>query len=294
MIEHPKNGLLSGLTDEARMTQTNAAAAGGKMLHSVEAPSAPHEAEAAKVPTDMQASRPAMANLTAEKPTNLVDGRKNTMATQLADRLREAIVSGQLEAGSKINLSRARTTFDVSLSPLREALARLIADGLVEFEDNRGYRVAPVSLSNLEEVTRLREEFEILALREAMRAGTPDWERDVMRAVHRLNRTVRDASQPQTLELWERYHRDFHLKLISGCKMPVLLSFCSILLYLNDRYRRTFLRATSGDRNVNTEHSEIAQGAVARDFEYACDRLHEHIHRTGKNLHSYLSGKIPP
>ena len=73
------------------------------------------------------------------------------MATQLLDRLREAIISGQLEAGSKINLSKARESFEVSLSPLREALARLIADGLVEFEDNRGYRVAPVSLSNLEE-----------------------------------------------------------------------------------------------------------------------------------------------
>jgi DNA-binding GntR family transcriptional regulator len=224
----------------------------------------------------------------------LVDDGKNTMATQLLDRLREAIISGQLEAGSKINLSKVRESFEVSLSPLREALARLIADGLVEFEDNRGYRVAPVSLSNLEEVTRLREEFESMALHQAMAVGDVDWEGDVMRALHRLNRTVRDSAHPETLEQWEGRHREFHLTLIAGCRMPVLLNFCRVLLNLNDRYRRSFLRATSGDRNVSVEHSEIAQGAVARDIDFACERLREHINRTGTNLRRHLDGKIAP
>src|SRR3954452_3334330 len=118
----------------------------------------------------------------------------NTIATQLLDRLREAIVSGQLKAGSKINLSRARESFGVSLSPLREALARLIADGLVEFEDNRGYWVAPVSLANLAEITQLRAEMESMALRHAMVTGDLNWESDVMRSLHRLNRTIRDPA----------------------------------------------------------------------------------------------------
>jgi DNA-binding GntR family transcriptional regulator len=229
-----------------------------------------------------------------DSPGALPDGARNTMATQLLDRLREAIVSGQMDAGSKINLSRVRESFGVSLSPLREALARLIADGLVVFEDNRGYRVAPVSLSNLEEVTALREELETRALRKAMMVGDVDWEEDVMRALHRLNRTVRDAGKPETLEQWEGRHQEFHLTLIGGSRMPVLVGFCRVLLNLNDRYRRTFLRDTSGDRNVAVEHSEIAQGAVARDIEFACDRLREHIHRTGTNLRGYLAGRIAP
>jgi DNA-binding GntR family transcriptional regulator len=229
-----------------------------------------------------------------ESQAALIDDGKNTIATQLVDRLREAIVSGQLEAGTKINLARARESFEVSLSPLREALARLISDGLVEFEDNRGYRVAPVSLSNLEQITWLREELETLALRQAMIVGDVDWEGDVMRSLHCLNRTIRDAARPETLEQWEARHREFHLTLISGCKMPPLLSFCRVLLNLNDRYRRSFLRATSGDRNVSVEHSEIAQGAVARDIEFACTRLREHIHRTGTNLRRHLADKIAP
>ncbi|MGN7715144.1 GntR family transcriptional regulator [Agrobacterium radiobacter] len=217
------------------------------------------------------------------------DDGKNTISSQLASRLREAIISGELEAGSKIHLDRARQSFNVSLSPLREGLARLISDGLVEFEDNRGYRVSPISLANLEEITSLREELEVFALRESIRVGDVEWESNVMRVLHKLNRTERDASRPETLEHWEAAHRDFHLALISGCGKPLLLHFCKTLLNLNDRYRRIFLTQTSGDRNVGQEHSEIAQGAVARDLDYATDKLRQHIHRTGTNLLEHLA-----
>jgi len=216
------------------------------------------------------------------------DDGKNTIASQLADRLREAVVSGALPAGSKINLSKLSANLEVSLSPLREALARLISEGLVVFEDNRGYRVAPISLANLEEITYLREEFETYALREAVRIGDSAWEGHVIRAVHQLNRIERDAARVETLLTWEAAHRAFHLALISGCRLPLLLNFCGAMMSLNDRYRRTFLLRTSGDRNVATEHAEIAQGAVARDADYACRKLREHIHRTGTNLRRHL------
>lgn len=223
----------------------------------------------------------------------LLDEPKNTKASRLVDRLREAILAGELRPGSKINLEHVRRDFDVSLSPLREALARLIALGLVEFQDNRGYTVAPVSLRNLAEITRLRVEFESLALQHAILNGDLRWESEVMRALHRLNRTARDPSNVQTLESWEHAHRDFHMTLLAGCGMPLLLNFCTTLHNLNDRYRRSFLVTQGGDRNVAAEHSEIAQGAVARDAAYCCEKLREHIERTGNNLRARLADSIP-
>ncbi|MCV9938369.1 GntR family transcriptional regulator [Boseaceae bacterium BT-24-1] len=214
---------------------------------------------------------------------------KNTISTRLVSRMRESILRGELPPGSKINLDRARKTFDVSLSPMREALARLTSVGLVELHDNRGYTVAPVSLSNLREITQLRAEFECLALGIAMQNGDLAWESDITRSLHRLNRTHREASDAKSLEAWEDAHRDFHLTLIQGCDMPILLSFCMTLHNLNDRYRRIFLARTGGDTSVELEHSQIAQGAVARDREYALDRLREHILRTGRNLQNALS-----
>jgi DNA-binding GntR family transcriptional regulator len=225
-------------------------------------------------------------------PTALADDRTNTMATQLACRLRKEIVSGALSPGSKFNLALARERFGVSLSPLREALARLMAEGLVEFEDNRGYRVAPVSLANLAEVTQLRTEFECLALRNAIAVGELAWESDVVGALHRLNRIARDPARPETLAQWEDAHRDFHLTLIGGCNMPLLLSACRRLLNLNDRYRRIFLLAEGSDRNVAAEHGEIAERAVAREVEAACGCLRRHIQRTGTNLHRHLAERM--
>ena len=222
------------------------------------------------------------------------DHAGNTKASQLVERLREAILSGSLAAGTKINLDRARREFGVSLSPLREALARLIAFGLVELRDNRGYSVAPVSLSNLTEITRLRVQFESLALYAAIASGDLRWESEVMRALHLMNRMPRDPADSKTLEAWEHAHRDFHMALLSGCGMPLLLNFCLVLHNLNDRYRRTFLVAQGGDRNVIVERREIAQGAVARDRDYACAKLREHIQRTGANLRERLSDQLEP
>ncbi len=219
---------------------------------------------------------------------------KNTKASVLTDRLREAILSGELMPGTKINLELARRQFDVSLSPLREALARLIAVGLVELHDNRGYSVAPVSQSNLGEITKLRMEFESLALSAAIANGDLRWESDVMRSLHQVSGTVRDPADPKTLEAWEEAHRDFHMSLLAGCGMPLLLNFCLVLHNLNDRYRRVFLVASGGDRNVGNEHAEIARAATARDTAQACAKLREHIHRTGTNLRDRLSDRLQP
>jgi DNA-binding GntR family transcriptional regulator len=230
--------------------------------------------------------------MSEQAPPTPADDRTNTIATRLAHRLREEIVAGSLSPGAKINLALARERFGVSLSPLREAFARLVAEGLVEFEDNRGYRVAPVSLANLAEVTQLRTEFECLALRNAIAVGDLAWESDVVGALHRLSRVARDPARPETLVLWEDAHRDFHLTLIAGCNMPLLLSACRRLLNLNDRYRRIFLRTEGGDRDVAAEHGEIAERAVAREVEAACGCLRRHIQRTGTNLHRYLAERM--
>lgn len=218
---------------------------------------------------------------------------KNTLSSKLVDSLREEILSGRLQPGSKLNVEKIRRTLGVSLSPLREALARLIAVGLVELHDNKGYSVSRTSLENLQEITQLRIEFESTALRYAIERGDLNWESDVMRALYKLNRIVRDKRDTNSLEAWERAHRQFHVSLIVGCNMPMLMNFCEVLHNLNDRYRRLFLVASGGDRNVAAEHTEIAEAAVARDSAAACDKLREHIRRTGTNLKRSLADKVP-
>lgn len=204
--------------------------------------------------------------------------------------LRAAILRGDLQPGAKINLDRLRQDFAVSISPLREAVARLVPDGLVEFEDQRGYRVAPLSVANLAEITSLRAGLEVQALRAAIAGGDLDWEADVLRALHRLNHTACDPASPTGIDAWETLHEGFHLTLISGCREPLLVHFCSVLRTMNGRYRRLLAGASPG-RGSAAEHAAIAQAATAHNVEAACAALHDHITRTGRDLAARLGAQ---
>ncbi|MGE4240538.1 GntR family transcriptional regulator [Ramlibacter sp.] len=206
-----------------------------------------------------------------------------TLSTTIANTLRAAISNGELAPGCKLRLDELRVTFGVSLSPLREALSRLSAEGFVVMEDQRGYRVAPVSEQNLVEVTKLRGMVECFALREAIARGDDKWEGDVVASLYRLNKLER-TDAPADQVAWEGAHRDLHYRLISACNMPLLLTFSATLHDLNDRYRRLFLTSRPFDKTVRREHTDIANAALERNADLACGILAEHIERTGTNI----------
>lgn len=210
--------------------------------------------------------------------------RKETISSRISAVLRDAILRGRLAPGSRINLDRLREEHDISISPLREAVSRLVADGLVEFEDQRGYRVVPVSPENLAEVTTLRAELEVIALRASIEHGGLDWESDVLRALYLLSRSERDTARPNSLEAWESAHSEFHRALIRGCGMPLLLTFCTVLQNMTDRYRQLYPIGPQSDRDLNEEHAEIAVAATSHEVDRACAALRAHILRTGEEL----------
>ncbi len=207
-----------------------------------------------------------------------------TLATTIASRLRAQITGGLIPPGEKLRLDDLRATFGVSLSPLREALSRLSAEGFVIMEDQRGYRVAPVSENNLLEVTKLRSEIESFALRESIRLGDDDWEGVLVSTQYRLNKLERGEVGTPRLAEWETSHRELHQRLLSACRMPLLLQFCSTLHDLSDRYRRLFLEDHPIDRTVSDEHGEIVRAALERRPDDACGMLRIHIERTGNNV----------
>jgi len=220
---------------------------------------------------------------------------KPTRVSRVAEALRQAILRSELAPGAKVNLDHLRESFGVSLSPMREAMARLVADGLVSFEDQRGYTITPVSRANLAEVTALRAELEASALGHAVDRAGLDWESDVLAALHRLDRTRRDPALPETIEAWEAAHTGFHAVLIGGCGMPLLVGFCTVLHNLTDRYRR--LPDPHGPdgrdgRDGGAEHRAVAEAAVARDATRATALLRAHIERTGANLAARLPADI--
>jgi len=216
----------------------------------------------------------------------------STLSSSLAEQIRMAILWGEVTPGSKLRLADLQKQYEVSLSPLREALSRLSREGLVMAEDQKGYRVAPVSAENLKEVITLRSHFEAIAMTEAISKGGDEWEEQLVAIYHRLSKLERQTGRKRRVEDWERAHRAFHTALIAACNMPLLLQFCATLHDLNDRYRRIYLKKYPADRDVVAEHKAIYEATLARNVKHASDLLRRHIEYTGEYLLTVLPETI--
>jgi DNA-binding GntR family transcriptional regulator len=218
---------------------------------------------------------------------------KPTIAAQVVAKLRHDILHGILAPGAKLNLDKLRESMDVGLSPLREAVTRLVVEGLIEAEAQRGYTVASISVSNLDEVCALRLELEPYALRKSIENGGLDWETAVMGALYRLNKTDRTPGDAASLARWEAANNAFHLTLIERCDMPLLIKMYKSLVSMNDRYRHIYLKAVAVQRDVIEEHTAIADAAVERRADDAVAILTRHIERSTGNLRRLIVAELP-
>ena len=207
-----------------------------------------------------------------------------TLTTAVSDRLRDDILNGRRKPGAKVRLEELKTEFGVSWSPIREAVTRLAAEGLLLGEDQRGYRVAPASRSDLAEVIRLRLLLEPMALQRAVENGDDAWEALVVTAHHSLGKIESRRDSSKVAAEWEMRHHHFHHALISGSASPILLQFCKMLHDMNDRYRRIFLQVHDFDRDVASEHQAIFDATLAYKGKQASTLLKAHIERTGNNI----------
>ena len=212
------------------------------------------------------------------------NGATSTRATNLYDELRGDLLAGELEPGAKLAIEGLALRYESSATPLREALNRLVADGLVERREQRGFVVSSISAGDLAEITRTRCWLEEIALRESIAARAPQWEDQLVLAHHRLARTPRSLSDKRFEDnpQWEPLHRAFHRALIAGCGSRWLLSFCDQLADQHQRYRRLSAPRAFHKRKVKSEHQLLMEAAVQGRADEAVALLTAHFERTAK------------
>ena len=208
----------------------------------------------------------------------------SSLADHISSRVRDEILSGARAPQARIRLDELKSAFNVSWSPLREALSRLVAEGLVQTDESRSYRVAPVSRAEMSDITRMRRTLESMALRASIERGDDAWEADVLAAHHRLTKLEAKRQRREDLDQWEAWHRNYHDALIRACGSPLLLQFCAQLHDQFARYRKLFLTSHPFDRAVALEHKKLTEAALARDADKACAVMEAHIERTGRNI----------
>jgi len=219
-----------------------------------------------------------------------------TLAAAAFSRIRADILSSKLLPGTRLRFEPLKKAYGVGLSPLREALSRLVVSGLVTAEGQRGFRVAPASIDDIQDIAEVRTNVECLAFRQSIERGDDQWQADVVAAHYRLNLLVeRNAVEPVDEEVWEARHREFHLALLQACGSRWLLQIVSLLTDQFDRYRRLSVESSSSGKPVSLEHQRIVDAALKRDVEAAVRLLKDHIaHATRliiENWHAVLKPK---
>ena len=215
----------------------------------------------------------------------------STLASRISRILREAIIAGELAAGSPLRFDMLRKRYGISVTPLREALTLLLSDNLVQQVDQRGFRVAPMSMLEFDEITALRLELETEAIERTVNLGDEDWEIRLISARHRLTRASLAVinEEGQVNAAWESRHRELHVELLSACQLPWRLRFCQQLHYQFDRYRRLAgLSPTISRTIVSMQENEIVEAALNRDSENARALLGDHIQRSSTQIRAAL------
>jgi DNA-binding GntR family transcriptional regulator len=206
------------------------------------------------------------------------DGGPTTLTTQVYGRLRGEIIGGQLKPNEKLRLAALRQRLGVGMSAIREALSRLAAEGLVIAEDQRGFRVSPVSREDLEDLTRVRIEIERLALERSLRTGDVAWEAGVLATYHHMARAEKRGQGAGDAEA--QLHRRFHDALVAACGSRWLQRFRQVVYAEAERYRRLAIGPVARKRReVKAEHQELMEAALARDVERAGRAIERHLAR---------------
>ncbi|GAA0035264.1 GntR family transcriptional regulator [Brevibacterium metallidurans] len=218
----------------------------------------------------------------------------STLTEQVLAGLRTDILAGRFQPGTKLRVSDLSERFQVSASAVREALNRLSEQGLAESLPHRGFRVTPLSIDDLQDLTRARVLLESMLLRESMRLGDLNWEATVVAALHKLQGLAILRSDGEVDADWVDAHSHFHHALIAGAGTTRLTDVAMNLRDRAELYRHwSRMLAGDSDRGVGAEHAEIAELAVARD-EAAAEALSAHIERTTDALIAGLPELTPP
>lgn len=202
-----------------------------------------------------------------------------TLTEHVIEKLHDDIVAGRLAASQKLRVQDLSKRYGVGASPLREALSRLTADGLVVASSNRGFRVASVSMAEFLDVAENCRRLEPLAFQQSVKAGDDAWEGRLVADYHHLQKleAARESDPKINDAEWERRHRAFHWSLISACPSPWLLHFDWLLVCQFDRYRRLVTLDSKAIRRTRQQEAALVSVALARDAENAFIMLQSHI-----------------
>lgn len=221
------------------------------------------------------------------------------LAETIYARLRQDILFGVYDPGAKLKMDALRTRYVASFNTIREALARLVTEGFVVAEGQRGFTIAPVTPSELRDITETRILLETQAVRLSLEHANLEWEANVMSAHYKLAKIEvlsLKHHQKYRAEL-EQYDYEFHIALISGSRSPWVARFHREVYDHTLRYRSLTHRSIESRavgamlQRSQHDHELIRDAALARNTDKLVDLLKIHI-RNGEEFAQRYNDKV--
>ena len=200
-----------------------------------------------------------------------------TVSSNTYEIIKRDIIFGVLPPLKKLKLQELKINYNTSISILREILSRLCGDGFVVSEEQKGFRVSPVSKSDLLEIAKLRILIESDALKLSIENSNPEWEGSLLSAHHKLSLYESEMIQNKNDDRmkWKKYDSEFHQTLVKNCGSKNLVELHKLIF---DKYLRyQLLVLTFRGKGSIDEHKKLLDFSLKKNFVKAQMILKEHI-----------------
>jgi DNA-binding GntR family transcriptional regulator len=218
----------------------------------------------------------------------LADERLNrghrTLAEKAFDTLHTAIITGQLRPGARLPIEELAEVLQMSPMPIREAVRRLDAAGLVENIPHRGARVTELSITDLAEVYEARLALEVLAIRRAAERFNDENAASARQRLDELNRMSDDNSAATSAA-----HEAFHFALYASADSAWLLRLIRPVWETAERYCLEVPQCRQLETREH-EHEAIVLACEAHDPDRAAIALRDHLAATANNISAAMGG----
>ena len=203
----------------------------------------------------------------------------------IIDRLRSAILRGDLRPGQKLDQNELADLLKVSRSPIREALRTLSAEGLVEVIPHRGAVVAELSAAELEEILTLRGVLEGMAARLAVPKMTDE-------QIQTLGTILEEIDHAADPDQWVELNHRFHQTIYQAANRPRLLSLIVNLRNTITPYMRQYIASSEHIRNVALSHQTIYDACVKRDPALVEQETQKHLAAASPGIVVYAKSQV--
>lgn len=208
--------------------------------------------------------------------------RKSTVSQKtkkdfLVETLREAILAGELQPGDRLLQEELAERFNVSPTPIREALHQLVAEGVLSHSPYRGVQVAEVKLEEVREVYLIRSVIERLATTVAV----PNLRLSDVQKLHTLHLNMREIVLKGEKGSLVEQNREFHLLIYQAAELPLLNQMIKTL-WIKSPWDTLFVIPNRAQMIVQ-EHQLILDAIDQGNGELAGQRMQEHL-ETGRRM----------